>query len=138
MLMYLKLCLLQFREAHMAGWNFTVLTPVFSIHWGFKERENRFSLKPLGLGRDLRRNSSDSELFDKIGRLVRIFIVKSLNKFFLTLTLKKYFCNSWNSREMKVCYSFPSFILCLSNHPITYRLMYSDRQTTGKPTIFTK
>lgn len=58
----------------MSGWNFTVLTPVFSIHWGLKERENLFSPMLKGFGKHLRRNSSDKALFDKIGRLVRIKI----------------------------------------------------------------
>ncbi|ODN01158.1 Beta-1,4-glucuronyltransferase 1 [Orchesella cincta] len=58
----------QFQEALYAGWNFSVLTPVFSVHWGLQSPKTLLFPKKQGIGKNVRQEqtSANSKLFNKI------------------------------------------------------------------------
>ncbi|ODN01168.1 Beta-1,4-glucuronyltransferase 1 [Orchesella cincta] len=58
----------QFQAAFYAGWNFTVLTPVFNIHPGLQTHKTVISPKKEGVGKNVRKEqtSRNYQIFKKV------------------------------------------------------------------------
>ncbi|CAL8072143.1 unnamed protein product [Orchesella dallaii] len=62
------------QAALYAGWNFTVLTPVFNIHPGLQTHKTVISPKKGGVGKDVRRaqTSANYKIFKKIMKELKL------------------------------------------------------------------
>ncbi len=51
----------------MSGWKFSVLTPVFSVHWGFQTKKTYQVSKKNGVGRTVReeQNRNNGKIYLK-------------------------------------------------------------------------
>ncbi len=58
---------LQFKSAVLSGWKFSVLTPVFYIHWGFQTTETVQVAKKDGIGKAVRHEQirNNRNIYDK-------------------------------------------------------------------------